>query len=461
MADNKLSKIVALCKRRGFVYPGSDIYGGLANSYAYGPLGTELLRNIKNHWWENFVKNRQEIYGLETNIIMHPNVWKASGHVDSFTDVMVECKGCNNRFRADHLIFKATGENVEGKQIKDLEKIIKEKEISCPNCGAKEFSRPKEFNILFVSSLGSVPKESSTVYLRGETAQGMFVSYKNVLDSLYPDIPFGLAQIGKAFRNEITLGNFIFRTFEFEQMEIEYFIKEKAWEECYEQWKKLMIDWVTGLGVSEDKLRWRRHTDDELSHYSKRTEDIEYDFPFGGYKELYGLAYRTDYDLKQHEKLSGANLKYRDKQTKKEFYPHVIEPTFGVSRTLLVLLLEGYREEKVKGQKRVYLKFKPEIAPYKMAVFPLLANKKELTAKASEVYQQLNNKFYAAWDDHGNIGKRYRRQDEIGTPWCVTIDFDSLKDNTVTVRDRDTMKQERVDISNLEDYFNNKLKKNG
>ncbi len=460
MAENKLNKIASLCKRRGFVYPGSEIYGGLANSYAYGPLGAEILRNIKNHWWNCFVKNRPEIYGVETNIIMHPDVWKASGHVDSFTDVMVECKNCNKRFRADHLINQKTSQKVEGKPLKELNKIIKEEEISCPNCGAKEFSKPKEFNILFVSSLGSVPEKSSTVYLRGETAQGMFVTYKNVLDSIYPDLPFGIAQIGKAFRNEITLGNFIFRTFEFEQMEIEYFLKQENWQLKYEEWKKIMMDWIVDLGARKEKLRWRKHTPDELSHYSKRTEDIEYDFPFGGFKELYGFAYRTDYDLKQHEKFSGVNLKYRDKNSGEEFYPHVIEPTFGVSRTLLVLLLEAYQEEKVKDQKRVYLKLDPRISPYKIAVFPLLANKERLTAKAKEIFDHLNKKYYVVFDGHGNIGKRYRRQDEIGTPWCVTVDFDSLEDKAVTVRDRDTMDQVRVDISKLDSYFNDKLNEN-
>lgn len=448
-----MEKIVALCKRRGFIYPGSDIYGGLANSYCYGPLGIEFIKNIKNHWWETFVHRRPEIYGIDSSVIMHPRVWEASGHVTSFNDALVECQECHNRFRADHLIEDELEVNVEGKEIPELKKLIEEADISCPSCGKKDFTPPRNYNLLFETKLGSVQDESSTVYLRGETAQGMFVAYKNVLDSVYPELPFGIAQIGKAFRNEITLGNFIFRTFEFEQMEIEYFVHERVWKDWFESWKSDMWDWLVDLGVSEKKLRWRRHTEDELSHYSKRTEDIEYDFPFGGFKELYGLAYRTDYDLRQHTEYSGVNLKYRERQTGEEFFPHVVEPTFGVGRTLLVLLLEAYKEE----DDRKVLSLDPRIAPFKVAVFPLVSNKKDIVDKARGVFKMLKPRFNTVWDDRGNIGKRYYSQDEIGTPWCVTVDYDSLKDNCVTVRDRDTTAQVRIKIDDLLDWFTERL----
>ncbi len=476
-----MQKVVSLAKRRGLVFPGSEIYGGLANSYDYGPLGVEMLRNIKNHWWQTFVQDREEIYGVDASIIMHPKVWEASGHTESFADAMVECKACNARIRADYLIEESLGEKVEGVQNEKLAGLIEKHNLECPECGAGEFTAPRSFNLLFETSLGSVPEDSSTVYLRGETAQGMFVNYKNVVDSMHPEIPFGLGQIGKAFRNEITLGNFIFRTFEFEQMEIEYFVREENWEVWFERWQEEMMTWIQDLGVPKKDLRWRRHTEDELSHYSKRTEDIEFKFPFGGFKELYGLAYRTDYDLKQHMEFSGEDLHYRDQETGEEFIPHVVEPTFGVSRTMLVLLLSAYQEEEVKGRKRVYLSLDPRIAPYKVAVFPLVSNKPEIMEKAREVYylligggpaagenlkvQELSRLGNAtaldigpiAWDDRGNIGKRYYAQDEIGTPWCVTVDYDTLEDNSVTIRDRDTTEQIRVKIPDLRSWFAKRL----
>ncbi|MFW6143517.1 MAG: glycine--tRNA ligase [Patescibacteria group bacterium] len=478
MENDLVEKIVALCKRRGFVFPGSEIYGGLANSYAYGPLGVEMLRNIKNLWWSRFVHSEETIYGLDSSIIMHPKIWEASGHIESFDDALVECKECHGRFRADHLVEDQTQEKVEGKAEEELAMLIQEKAVECPDCGATNFTPPRGFNLLFETSLGSVSEESSTVYLRGETAQGMFVNYKNVLDSMHPDLPFGIAQIGKAFRNEITLGNFIFRTFEFEQMEIEYFIREKIWEDVFEEWKKKMMTWLVGLGVEEDNLRWRQHTEDELSHYSQRTEDIEYNFPFGGFKELYGLAYRTDYDLKKHAECSGEDLRFTDSKNGEKLYPHVVEPTFGVSRTLLVLLLEAYQEEGEGKDKRTYLKLDPRLAPYKIAVFPLVSNKPEIVEKARKVYNLLSGNLKRgdlsvtasatwdapslqissnigpiAWDDRGNIGKRYYAQDEIGTPWCVTVDYDSLEDEAVTIRDRDTTEQVRIKISDLCDWF--------
>jgi len=403
--QNLLEKVVGLCKRRGFVYPNSEIYGGLANAYDYGPLGVELLRNIKNYWWESFVQSRENIYGIDGAIVSNPKVWEASGHVAGFNDVLVDCKSCQERSRVDHLILDQLGKNMEGFPLEDIARTVREEKIKCPNCGESTFTNPRKFNTLFKSSLGSVEGEKSTIYLRGETAQNMFLCFQNIVDSFSPKLPFGLAQIGKAFRNEVTLGNFTFRTFEFEQMEIEYFIREGDWEKTFEYWKEEMMGWLTGLGVSEKKLRWRRHTEEELSHYSRRTEDVEYDFPFGGFKELYGLAYRTDYDLRQHSEHSGVDLRYRDQETGEEFFPHVVEPTFGVTRTALVVLLDAYCEE----GKRVVLKLDPRLAPYKVAVFPLLANKPELVKKAREVFGDLKNDFYVAWDDRGNIGKTLLR----------------------------------------------------
>jgi len=450
---NLLEKVVSLCKRRGFVYPNSEIYGGLANVYDYGPLGVELLGNIKNNWWKTFVQGRENIYGIDGAIISNPKVWEASGHTTGFNDPLIECRGCRRRIRADHLIEGALGIKVEGKPLKEIDKIVSENKLKCPSCGSDDLMPTRKFNLLFKTSLGSVEGEKADVYLRGETAQNMFLCFQNVVDSFSPKLPFGLAQIGKAFRNEVTLGNFIFRTFEFEQMEIEYFICEENWEKHFEEWKKQMMGWLTSLGVSGDKLRWRRHSEEELSHYSKRTEDIEYDFPFGGFKELYGLAYRTDYDLKQHSEHSGVDLRYRDQETGEEFFPHVVEPAFGVTRTALTILLDAYHED----GKRVVLKLKPQLSPYKVAVFPLLANKPELVKKAREVFEDLQKEFHVVWDERGNIGKRYYAQDEIGTPWCVTIDFDTLEDDTVTVRDRDTTEQERIAVSDLKNYFSAKL----
>jgi len=425
---NKMEKIVSLAKRRGFIYPGSEIYGGLANTYDYGPLGTELLRNIKNLWWERFVAKKDNVFGVHTGILMNPKVWEASGHIESFVDPLVECKKCHVRFREDHLKDKA----------------------KCPEC-AGELTEPKLFQGMFKTRIGATEDTGSVTYLRPETAQGMFVNFKNILNTERPNLPFGIAQIGKAFRNEITLGNFIFRTLEFDMMEIEDFIDPKDWEKCFEQWKKEMWQWLIDLGISEKNLRWREHGKDERSHYSERTEDIEYKFPFG-WGELYGLAYRTDYDLKNHSEKSGEDLRFHPDKGE-PFFPHVVEPTFGVSRTLLAALLDGYKEE----EKRVILKLHPKLAPYKAAVFPLLANKPELVKKARKIYENLFKKFLVAWDDRGNIGKRYFAQDEIGTPWCITIDFETLKDDTVTVRDRDTTKQERVSIDKLDEYLENKI----
>lgn len=426
---NLMEKVVALCKRRGFVYPGSEIYGGLANTWDYGPLGVELKNNIRDFWWKSFVKNREDIYGIDGGILLHPKVWEASGHVANFSDELVECKKCHTRFRVDQL-----------------------ESDKCPQCGG-DFTEGKKFSGLFKTFIGATEDTASVAYLRPETAQAIFINFKNILDSFHPKLPFGIAQIGKAFRNEITAGNFIFRDLEFEQMEIEYFIDPNAdWEKMFSLWQKSMREWLTSLGVDEKKLRVREHEDKERSHYSKKTVDIEYEFPFGT-KEVWGLAYRTDYDLKQHSTASGVDLSYQDEKGQK-FIPHVIEPSFGMPRTLLVILLESYSED---GE-RVVLKLVPRLAPYKVAVFPLLANKPELVEKARGIYDDLKNDFSVAWDDRGNIGKRYYAQDEIGTPWCITADFQTLDDNTVTVRDRDTAKQERLPVDKLTDYFQNLLR---
>jgi len=412
-----MEKIVSLCKRRGFVFPGSEIYGGLANSFDYGPLGVELKNNIKNLWWKKFVHERDDMVGIDAALIMNPKVWEASGHLKEFSDPLVECEKCKRRFRADH---------IEGKK--------------CPDCGGK-LSEPRQFNLMLKTFLGVTEDSASTVYFRPETAQAMFVDFKNILDTTRRKLPFGIAQIGKAFRNEVTPGNFIFRTREFEQMEIEYFICEKDWEKIFDYWQKEMWSWMTDvLGLDKKDIHELDVPNSDRAHYSKKTMDFEYDFPFGK-EELYGLAYRTDFDLKNHF----AEPPYEDAETGEKFYPHVIEPTFGVDRSVLAVLLDAYTEEK----DRVVLKLKPSLAPYKVAVFPLLKNKPELVGKAKEVYGMLKKDFNIIFDDRGNIGKRYYSQDEIGTPFCVTIDFDTLEKGDVTVRDRDTMKQERVKISDL------------
>ncbi|MDO8676366.1 MAG: glycine--tRNA ligase [Candidatus Azambacteria bacterium] len=426
--DSLMDKIVSLAKRRGFIFPGSEIYGGLANSWDYGPLGVELKNNIKQLWWKKFVQNRDDIVGIDSALIMNPKVWEASEHVATFNDPLVECKKCHVRYRADQNIKK------------------------CEECGGKELTQAKQFNLMFKTNLGPVEDEKSAVYLRPETAQGMFVNFKTVLDTSRKNIPFGIAQIGKVFRNEITPGNFIFRTREFEQMEIEYFINPKDdWNKHFEYWLEQMKDWLKEIGVTEN-LEFVEIKEDERAHYSKRTVDIEYKYPFGQ-KELYGLAYRGDFDLINHQKSSGQSLEYSDPKTGEKFVPHVIEPTWGVDRSVLVVLLEAYSEEK----DRVVLKLNPKLASYKAAVFPLLANKPELVNKAKDIHDKLKQNFMVAFDDRGNIGKRYYAQDEIGTPFCITVDFESLENDTVTVRDRDSMKQERVASQELLAYLENKL----
>lgn len=416
-----LEKITALAKRRGFIFPGSDIYGGLSGTWDYGPLGTALKNNLKNIWWRTFVDRRGDMYGLDSAIIMNQKVWQASGHTSGFADPLVECKKCKSRFRADQI------------------------EEKCPECGG-ELGEERKFNMMFETRVGASQDDSAISYLRPETAQGMFVNFKNIVDVFHPKLPFGIAQIGKAFRNEIAPRDFIFRSREFEQMEIEYFVREHDWEESFEYWRGEMKNWMKSIGLSEKNIYEKEVSKEDLAHYSKRTIDFEYDFPFGR-SELYGLAYRTDFDLKNHQTSSGVSLEYFDDETKERLVPHCIEPTFGLDRTVLALLSESYSEDELGGEKRVYLKFVPEIAPVRVAIFPLLKNKPELVAKAKEIFDDLVLKapnIKIVFDDNGNIGKRYRRQDEIGTPHCITIDFETLEGKGVTVRDRDTGKQERI-----------------
>lgn len=450
--NNLMDKIVSLAKRRGFVFPGSEIYGGLANTWDYGPAGVELKNNIKQLWWKFFVKDREDVVGIDADILMNPEVWKSSGHVAGFNDALIDCKNCRARLRADHLIENSLKIKAEGMSIKNMAEMIKENDIKCPVCGESDFTDVRKFSLMFKTYQGVVENDASIVYLRPETAQAMFVNFKNVLNSTNKKIPFGIAQIGKAFRNEITPGNFIFRTVEFEVMEIEYFIEERNWEKYFEYWQEQMIKWLNKIGIKKENYSIREHSKDELSHYSKKTVDIEYNFPFGT-KELYGLAYRTDFDLKKHQELSGQNMEYFDAEKNRKYIPHVIEPTFGVDRTVLACLVDAYTEEEAptadgKKETRVIMKFNKNIAPVKIAILPL-SKKEELSKKAREVFDLVKKEFASYYDETQSIGKRYRRQDEIGTPYCVTVDFESLKDNAVTIRDRDTMKQERIKIGGL------------
>lgn len=451
-----LDKVIALSKRRGFIFPGSEIYGGLANTYDLGPRGVELRNSIQNLWWKEFVSKRAEIYGLDTSILMSPKVWEASGHTKSFADTLVDCKSCHTRTRADHLIEDALPETkAEGKSLKELEELIKKNKIKCPTCGEFNWTPLRKFNQLFKTEVGIISGDKNEVYLRGETAQGMFVNFKNILDSIHPKLPFGLAQAGRVFRNEVTMGKFTFRVLEFDLAEFEFFIAEDEWEKWFEYWKEEMNRFAKLLGIEDSHLRWRPHTKEELSHYSKRTEDLEYKYPWG-FKEWWGLAYRTDYDLKMHMEASGVDLRYTDPVSGNKFIPHVIEPTFGITRSLTTVLINSYFEDKDKH--RVVMKFPYRLAPYKAAVFPLLANKENLVAKAQEVRAILYDKFNVDWDQRGNIGKRYYAQDEIGTPFCITVDFETLDDGEVTIRDRDTTRQDRVSIDKVESYIETKLK---
>ena len=454
--ENLMEKIMSLCKRRGFVFPGSEIYGGLANSWDYGPLGHLLKQNIKKAWWKFFVQERGDMVPMDTAIIMNPKVWEASGHLQNFSDELVECKKCHHRFRSDHLLEAASLEPQY-----DKEKVKTIADVQCPDCGGG-LTEPKQFNLMFKTFLGTTEDSSTVAYLRPETAGGMFVNFKNVQQVTRRRLPFGIAQIGKNFRNEITPGNFIFRTREFEIGEFEYFINPNpptgGWEQIFEMWLgEIKRWWKDIMQVNMDNLVWHEIPDGERAHYSKRTVDIEYKYPFG-VKELHGIAYRTDFDLSRHEKVSGQDLHYTDPETNEKFLPHVIEPTFGIDRMLLVCLLEAYREEEAPTAKegeteaRIVMKFPKHLAPIQVAVLPL-SKKDELATVAKPLADELRKQFSVDYDETQSIGKRYRRQDEIGTPYCVTVDFDSLTDKKVTVRDRDTMAQERVAIAELIDYL--------
>ncbi len=438
-----MDNIVSLCKRRGFIYQGSEIYGGLAGTWDYGHLGVLLKENIKHEWLKRFLRNRSDMFAVDASIIMNARVWKATGHAAGFTDPLVECRKCKHRFRADQL----QGPTLNGSQRSDI----------CPDCGGK-LGEERTFSIMFETRVGAGGGEESMSYLRPETAQGMFVNFKNVIDSYHPKLPFGLAQIGKAFRNEIAPRDFLFRTREFEQMEIEYFVHPKQWMKVFEEFRKQTHDFFNDIGLPAGSVHERDVPDSERAFYSTRTIDFEFDFPFGR-KELCGLAYRTDYDLKAHTKESGVDLSYLDEETKERFVPHCIEPSFGLDRAVLAVLSQSYTEEKVEDETRAVLKLPPKIAPTLVAVSPLLRNKEKLVEKAKTIFQELKREFgRVAYDDNGNIGKRYRRQDEIGTPYCVTIDFDTIeKDDSVTVRDRDTMEQIRVPVEKVGAYLKEKI----
>jgi glycyl-tRNA synthetase len=458
VADNSLDKIVSLCKRRGFVFPSSEIYDGFTAVYDFGPYGVELANNIKKEWWKTMTQLRDDIVGLDSAIFMSPKIWEASGHVKGFSDPLTECKKCHARLRLDALLEDAgifADEKMTEEEINQIFEDNKAK-IKCPTCGAQDFTPGKKFNLLVQSNLGNFTSDwtKEPTYLRGETCQGIYVNYKNVLDSARVKIPFGIAQIGKAFRNEITARQFIFRTREFEQMEMQYFIKPGDDHQYYEEWKAARWKFYLDLGIKEKNLKWHKH--ENLVFYAKEAYDIEYNFPFG-FKELEGVHARGDYDLTQHSKFSGQDLSYLDPFTNDRFMPHVVETSAGVGRTFLAVLSEAYQEEELDGEMRIVLKLAPKLAPIKIAIFPLLKNKPELVAKAREVFDGLKLKWRCEFDDNGNIGKRYRRQDEIGTPYCLTIDFDSLENGEVTVRDRDSMEQIRVKISELDKYFQEKI----
>ncbi len=450
-----MDKIVNLCKSRGFIFPGSEIYGGLANSWDYGPLGVQMKNNIKAAWWKKFVQQNPYNVGLDCAILMNPTVWQASGHLGGFSDPLMDCKSCKSRHRADDLIeayMKKHGceENLSAWSNEDFEKYISEHKIPCPICGKSDFTPIRKFNLMFKTFQGVTEDSSSTVYLRPETAQGIFVNFKNVQRSTRKRVPFGIAQIGKSFRNEITPGNFIFRVREFEQMELEFFCKPGTDLEWFAYWKDFCKNWLLEIGIKEENLKLRDHDKEELCFYSKATTDFEFKFPFG-WGELWGIADRTDYDLSQHAKFSGKDMSYLDPITNEKYIPYVIEPSLGVERLMLAYLCNAYDEQTLEnGETRVVMHFHPAISPYKVAILPL---QKNMGDKAREIYQNLSQHFMCDYDEAGSIGKRYRRQDEIGTPFCVTIDFDTLEDDTVTVRERDSMQQIRIKTSELAAYI--------
>ncbi len=456
---DSMEKLVSLCKSRGYVYPGSEIYGGLANTWDYGPLGNELKNNVKAAWRKKFIQEQKNIVGLDAAILMNPETWVASGHVGGFSDPLIDCKECKTRHRADKLIEEwahAQGKDMiaDGMSDEELIGFINENNIPCPTCGKTNFTDIRKFNLMFKTFQGVTEDAKAEIYLRPETAQGIFVDFKNVLRTSRKKMPMGIAQIGKAFRNEITPGNFIFRTREFEQMELEFFCKPGTDLEWHKYWKEFCEKWLLSLGMKKENIRLRDHSKEELSHYSNATTDIEFAFPFG-WGELWGIADRTDFDLSKHQEFSKEDLSYLDPETNERYIPYVIEPSLGADRVMLAFLCNAYEEEKITDtDTRVVLHLHPALAPYKVAILPL---SKKLSSKAEEVYEALSKKFMCDYDESGSIGKRYRREDEIGTPYCVTVDFETLEDECVTVRDRDTMKQERIKISDLENYINKKI----
>ena len=454
--EKTMEKIVALCKGRGFVYPGSEIYGGLANSWDYGPLGVEFKNNVKRAWWKKFIQESPYNVGLDAAILMNPKVWVASGHVGGFSDPLMDCKDCKARFRADKLIEDATGEIADGWSDEKMIEFINEKNIPCPECGKHNFTDIRKFNLMFKTFQGVTEDSSSEIYLRPETAQGIFVNFKSVQRTSRKKLPFGIGQIGKSFRNEITPGNFIFRIREFEQMELEFFCKPGTDLEWFKYWKDYCENFLLSLGIKKENMRLRDHDPEELSHYSNATTDIEYLFPFG-WGELWGIADRTDSDLKKHSEFSGEKMEYTDPESGEKYIPYCIEPSLGADRVALAFLVDAYDEEVVDPEKndtRVVMHFHPALAPIKAAVLPL---SKKLSEEAVKVYEKLASEFMCEYDESGSIGKRYRRQDEIGTPFCITYDFDSRDDDSVTVRHRDSMEQERVKIEDLTDYIRERI----
>ncbi len=453
-----LEKIVALAKRRGFIFPSSEIYDGLTAIYDFGPYGVELARNIKKEWWKVMTQLRDDIIGLDSAIFMNPKVWEASGHIKGFSDPLTECKKCHTRLRMDTLLEEAGIFADEKMTEEEINKIFfdNKDKLACPNCGANDFTPGRKFNLLVQSNLGNFTGDWSKnpVYLRGETCQGIYVNFKNIVDTARVKIPFGVAQIGKVFRNEITARQFIFRTREFEQMEMQYFIRPGEDKDYFNKWRKARYNFYLDLGIKKENLRWHKH--ENLVFYAKEAYDIEYNYPFG-FKELEGIHARGDYDLSQHSKFSGQDLSYFDPVIKEKYIPHIIETSAGVGRTFLALMCDAYKEEKVKEEERVVLALAPKLAPIKIAIFPLLKNKPELVDSARQIFADLKNYWRCEFDDNGNIGKRYRRQDEIGTPFCLTVDFDTLEKNDVTVRFRDSMKQERINIEELKDFFSSQL----
>ncbi|MCS7092924.1 MAG: glycine--tRNA ligase [Patescibacteria group bacterium] len=450
-----MEKILSFAKRRGFFYQSSEIYGGVANCWDFGHYGVLLKENLRNWWLKRIIQERDDIFLIDSSVILNPRVWEASGHVKSFNDNLVDCRDCHYRTRADHLIEGTLKKKVEGLPPEKLTEIIKENSIKCPVCQSYRLTEVRKFNLLFETHIGIIEEKKSKVFLRGELAQGIFMNFKQIVNTLSPKLPFGIASTGVVFRNEITLGQGVFRTLQFDLMEFEYFIRPNEWKKYYQYWQEKMWSMALEIGLSSDKIRWREHEEFERSHYSKKTMDIEYQFP-SGWKEIWGLAYRGDFDLSNHMKNSNVDLHYFDPLTGEKFVPHVIEPTFGLSRLILVILMNGYHEEIVNQKKRVVLKIKPFLAPVKVAVFSLQKDEK-LRQVAFSLYLRLRHEFSCEFDDSGNIGKMYRRQDEIGTPFCLTIDYQTLDDKTITIRDRDSMKQERVAINKVIDYLKEKL----